>query len=103
MLHKKLALGIFSKCTGIEGSCGHYFTFKGEEIEVCLESCLNGYCGVTIYDLEEDLLMPKVCTNLDMSIGEIMPGFSMTTSQALPKALRIANEMIIKLKIYDQP
>jgi predicted membrane GTPase involved in stress response len=45
---------------------GTYMSFRGENCEICLEPCLNG-CDVAVYDLRQNLLEPKYCTNIDLS------------------------------------
>ena len=73
MKQEQLGLGNFKRF-GPPGSFGHYFsaTLKDGR-EVCLESCLNGYC-VGIYDKDRDLLGKKTCTNIDgVAEAQIMP------------------------------
>lgn len=53
---KELTFADFVKLDG-------YMTFKNDKFEICLEPCLNG-CDVAIYDLEQNLLEPKKCTDL---------------------------------------
>lgn len=93
---KKLTIGSFKR-EGSQGSFGHTFThFTEDGREVCLESCLSGYC-VGIYDKEQNLIGEKTCTEIDgMLEMQIMPGFSMGTGEALIKAVEIANK---KLKV----
>lgn len=43
-----------------------YFSYKFNRKEICLEKCLNGF-DVAIYDDNQGLLEPKVCTNSDGS------------------------------------
>lgn len=93
---KKLKLGNFER-KGAQGSFDHYFTYKNNQYEVCLESCLNGY-DVAIYDLSQNLIGEKECTNLkEMLETQIMPGFSMMTGEAIEKALTIANKKLKEL------
>jgi len=91
---KTLTLGDFKR-SGAQGSFSHTFTHKlGDGGEICLESCLNGYC-VGKYDKDLDLIGDKVCTNIEgMLEMQIMPGFSMGTAEALEKAIAIANTKI---------
>ena len=96
---KKLTLGSFTR-SGSLGSFGHTFTHKLEDGgEICLESCLNGYC-VGRYDKELNLVGKKICTNIEgMMEMQIDPGFSMGTGKALEKAVKIANTLALtKLK-----
>lgn len=76
------------------GSFGHYFSHTlSDGREVCLESCLNGYC-VAVYK-DKEIIGEKTCTNIDgMLEMQIMPGFSMGTGEALEKAVEIANEKL---------
>jgi hypothetical protein len=91
MKTKKLTLGMFKRIVPL-GSFGHYFSYKDDKYEVCLESCLNGY-DVAIYDLNQNLIGEKTCTNIDGILGmQILPGFSFGTGEALEKALKIANK-----------
>jgi len=93
----KLVLGSFKRI-GPPGSFGHHFTWKNNEVEVCLESCLNGY-DVAIYDLNQNLIGEKTCTNIQgMMESQIAPGFSMGTGEAIDKAIEIANK---KLQEYE--
>lgn len=94
-IQKKLTLGNFKR-EGAVGSFGHRFFCKLEDgREVDLESCLNGYC-VGIYDNNLDLIGEKVCTNIEgMLEMQIMPGFSIGTGEALEKAIKIANKLIL--------
>ena len=94
---KKLTIGNFKR-EGPQGSFVHYFSHILEDgREVCLESCLNGY-DVAIYDKNKNLIGKKECTNIEgMMEMQIMPGFSMGTSEALEKALKIANKKVTQL------
>jgi len=89
---KKLTLGSFTR-KGEEGSFNHFFSYKNDKHEICLESCVGGY-DVAIYDLEQNLLKPKECTNINMSEGIVFAGFSMMTGEAIDKAIKIANKML---------
>ena len=92
---KKLTLGDFKRLGG-PGSFAHYFSYKNDKYEVCLESCLGGYC-VGIYDLNKNLIGDKTCTKIDLMLeAQIMPGFSMLTGEAIEKALKIANKKLTK-------
>lgn len=42
---------------------GGYVSWRGKRIEICLEPCFNG-CDVAVYDLKQNLLEPKYCTNI---------------------------------------
>lgn len=97
MKKKKLTIGSFTR-NGQPGSFAHYFSYKDDDYEVCLESCFNGYCVAT-YDLDQNLIGEKECTNLDnMLETQIMPGFSIQTGEALEKAIKIANKKYKNLK-----
>jgi hypothetical protein len=93
-MEKKLTLGSFVR-SGPPGSFGHVFTHQLEDGgEICLESCLNGYC-VARYDKAKDLIGEKECTNVEgMELMQIAPGFSMGTGEALMQAVEIANKLI---------
>lgn len=60
-----------------------YLSYKDQKQEVCLEPCLNGY-EAAVYDLNQNLVKPKVCTN----IVELKPEDAYAV---LHKALSIAN------------
>ena len=98
---KKLTLGSFKR-EGLQGSFGHYFSHIMEDgKEVCLESCLNGYC-VGLYDKKGgNLIGEKICTKIDgMLESQIISGFSIMTGEALEKAIKIANKKIGKNESY---
>lgn len=46
-----------------------YMSYKNDKFEICLEPCFNG-CDVAIYDVDQNLLKPKVCTNVDL-LGDV--------------------------------
>lgn len=78
---KKLTMSSFVRSVP-PGSFGHLFTHKLDEGgEICLESCMEGYC-VGRYDKNLDLLGEKKCTRM----GE--------EDEALNKAIGFANEML---------
>lgn len=91
---KKLTLGDLKR-EGSPGSFGHTFTHKLEDGgEICLESCLNGYC-VGIYDEDLNLIGEKKCTNIQGMIeAQMVPGFSVLSGEALNKAVEIANTLL---------
>ena len=91
---KKLRIGDFKR-EGKEGSFEHYFTWSNDKIEICLESCLNGYC-VGIYEAKtQTLIKEKICTNISGIVeAQIAPGFSLNSGEALTKAVEIANKML---------
>lgn len=91
----KLRIGDFER-HGEKGSFAHYFShILPDGREVCLESCLAGYC-VGIYDKAGgELVKGKTCTNIPhMMEAQIVPGYSVLTGEALIKAIDIANEML---------
>lgn len=93
---KELKLGDFKRDGGA-GSFGHYFSYKDDKYEVCMESCLNGY-DVAVYDLEQNLIGEKKCTNIECMLEmQIAPGFSIGTLDAINKALEIANRKYSEL------
>lgn len=77
---KKLILNDFKRK---ELHPGYYFSHKTDKYEICLEVCLNGY-DVAIYDLHQNLLRDKVCTNL----------VNIQSDEALIKAIEIANKFL---------
>jgi hypothetical protein len=93
-MKKKLTMGSFVR-EGAQGSFQHRFYHKlPDGGEICLESCLNGYC-VGKYDKDDNLIGEKICTNIEgMLEMQIMPGFSMGTGEALEKAIKIANKLL---------
>jgi len=40
-----------------------YVSWRGKKIEICFEPCFNG-CDVAVYDLNQNLLVPKYCTDI---------------------------------------
>ena len=92
-----LKIGDFKR-EGIQGSFGHYFShILPDGKEVCLESCMSGYC-VGIYDEKGgNLIGEKTCTKIDgMLESQIASGFNILSGEALEKAVDIANEKIIE-------
>lgn len=91
---KKLTIGSFKR-EGSIGSFGHTFTHKLEDGgEICLESCMSGYC-VARYDKDLEIVSEKLCTKIEgMMEMQIAPGFSMGTGEALEKAVELANTLI---------
>ena len=87
---KELSTSSFKRIGGM-GNQG-YFSYKDDKYEICLEPCMNGY-EVAIYDLRQDLLKPKICTNLEGSM-DIMPGFNMVQGEALLPAVKLANKLL---------
>jgi len=80
----------------MQGSFGHYFShILPDGKEICLESCLGGYC-VGIYDKKGgELIGEKICTKIDgMMESQIVAGFSILSGEALEKAVKIANEKL---------
>lgn len=95
MKDTKLRIGDFKR-VGQPGSFAHYFTHTlPDGREVCLESCMEGYC-VGVYDRPEgSLIGEKNCTRIPgMFERQIASGFSMGSGEALEKAVEIANEMV---------
>lgn len=104
----------------VEGTFGHYWCAKTDKVEVCLESCLNGF-DVAIYDLKRDedafvkgdgirLLCEKTCTNVtDITPFEIM-GISQgllnersaAYERALAQAVEIANAKLVAMNAEPQ-
>ena len=98
MKKEKLTIGSFIR-KGSQGSFGHYFShILPDSKEVCLESCLAGYC-IGIYDKEGgDLIGEKTCTKIDgMVESQIATGFSIMSGEALGKAVKIANKKLKSL------
>ncbi len=62
-----------------------YFSYKTDNVEICLEPCLNGL-DVAIYDLNQELLEPKECTNFK-KMTETLP-------EILDKGIEIANRLL---------
>ena len=93
-MNEQLTLGSFTR-EGAMGSFAHYFKhITKDKREVCLESCLSGYC-VGIYDEKKNLIGEKTCTKIDgMLESQIASGFSIMTGEALEKAIEIANEKL---------
>jgi len=94
IMNNKLTIGSFKR-EGIPGSFQHYFSHKMEDgREVCLEACYSGYC-VGIFDASQNIIGEKTCTSIEgYSDAQIAPGFSAMNSEALEKAVQIANEKL---------
>ena len=72
-----------------DASCAH-FSFRDYplEVEIRLEPCFDGYC-VALYNSNDSLLGPKVCTDLSDKSGL---GRQWRPKEAIIKALEIAGE-----------
>lgn len=99
-----LKIGSFER-VGTPGSPSqHYFRryekdeITGAQIQICLESCMAGYC-VAIYDEHQEIITEKRCTKTEGFMdSQIAPGFSMLAGDALESAVKIANEMLIEYR-----
>lgn len=100
-MKQKLKLDNFTR-KGVVGKLGHYLGYYFSHIlpdgkEVCLEACMSGYC-VAIYDKESgNLIGKKTCTNLKGYELFFLGAFEMRNSEAIKKAIKIANQKIKKL------
>lgn len=91
----KLTIDDFSLTTLMDGSGQTWLSYKTNQFKICLEPCLSGY-DVGLYDLQNSLLIPKVCTNI-ANFGLKHRG------DALYKAVRIANRLQHKFKLLVKP
>lgn len=66
-----------------------YYSYKTDEFELCIEPCLNGF-DVSLYNLNQDLIYPKQCTNLTGTF---------TSLTAYGAALNIYTRMLLN---YDR-
>jgi hypothetical protein len=67
----------------------YYFSYVEDEIEICLERCLNGF-DIAVYDkAAKFLLLEKRCTNLSNERSYL---------ESLAAAIAIANEMYLEIK-----
>ena len=70
-----------------------YWSYRASEnVEVCLEPCLSGYC-IGIYDKQENLLIPKECTNLDHFVSKEERTYELL-EQAAVIAKRLYNQLL---------
>lgn len=73
---------------------GYYYSYKTDKNEVCLEPCLNGF-DVAIYDLSQNLIGAKTCTN--MTISSIF-NTSIQVHSAFIRAVDIASKQLYMLE-----
>lgn len=70
----------------------YYYSYKTDKVEITLEFCLNGF-DVAVYDLNENLLEPKVCTDFSLEDFKTLP-----REKIIDKAIKIANTFYKKYK-----
>ena len=70
----------------------YYYSFKREQIEICLEPCAGGFC-VAAYNEDETMLEPRKCTDCDGYLESVYAMFGERRDDAWTKALVIANDL----------
>ncbi len=73
-------------------SLHYYYSFKSNEVEICLEPCAGGFC-VAPYDQDEIQLEPRKCTNCSGYLESEQAMFGERRDDAWVNALETANEL----------
>lgn len=66
---------------------GGYMSYTGKNCEICFERCLNG-CDIAVYDLKQNLLEDKQCTD----IPDFNPSIFEHVIKVRSEALKVANK-----------
>ena len=74
----------------------YYYSFKSEQVEICLEPCAGGFC-VRVYDADQQLLEPGKCTDCSGYLESFYAMFGERREDAWIKALEMANELYKRL------
>lgn len=74
----------------------YYYSFKMDKIEICIEPCVGGFC-VAPYDLHNEILEPRKCTNCDGFLSSLAKMLEERNDDVWEKALVIANEIYKRL------
>lgn len=75
----------------------YYLTYKDSGFELCLETCYNGF-DVSIYNLEEELLLPKECTDFKESYINSYPTKEAFAKAVFAKACEMATDLYQRVK-----
>ena len=75
----------------------YYYSFKSEQVEICLEPCAGGFC-VRVYDADQQLLESK-CTDCSGYLESFSAMFGERREDAWIKALEMANELYKRLVV----
>jgi len=75
----------------------YYYTFKNEDVEICLEPCAGGFC-VRVFDADQQLLESR-CTDFDGYLDSVSAIFGERREDAWIKALEMANEFYKRLVV----
>lgn len=74
----------------------YYYSFKREQVEICLEPCAGGFC-VRVFDADQQLLEPGKCTDCSGYLESVYAMFGERREDAWIKALEMANEFYKRL------
>lgn len=85
---KTLELSDFTLCMLESGQT--YFSYKEDDFELCIETCLNGN-DIAVYHNKSQFATEKVCTNLNFTVITNYNKLTETT-------LKLVNEMYAKYK-----
>ena len=79
-------------------SMGHHFSHLFDDgNEICLESCMSGYC-VAIYDNRQELIGTKTCTKLTDDY-RVPFGTQIGDVVAITAALEVANKKMKEMYV----
>ncbi|MBA4323419.1 MAG: hypothetical protein C0408_11440 [Odoribacter sp.] len=70
----------------------YYYSFKREQVEICLEPCAGGFC-VRVFDMDQQLLEPGKCTDCSGYLESVYAMFGERRDDTWLKALEMANEL----------
>jgi hypothetical protein len=75
----------------------HYYSFKTDKIEICIEPCAGGFCVVPYSlssdPLDQDMLEPRKCTNCDGFLSSLAAMSGERNDKVWEKALGLANDI----------
>lgn len=75
----------------------YYYSFKKDQVEICLEPCAGGFC-VRVFDADQQLLESK-CTDCSGYLESFSAIFGERKDDAWLKALEMANEFYKRLVV----
>lgn len=73
-------------------SVHYYYSFKGDDVEICLEPCAGGFC-VAAYNEKSILLEPRKCTSCNGYLDSIQAMFGERKDDTWTTALVTANDL----------
>lgn len=77
-----------------------YYSFRSDDIEICLEPCAGGFC-VAAYDKDKTRLEPGKCTNRNGYLESASAMFGERREDTWKQALEIANDLYRRIVIPD--